>query len=114
MYNIAVAQAKKFVQYEAMKTRRAKGATAFEVGDLVMKRKQGRKGDHPDSDWVGPYRISEVHKKGEVTLVRDGQTTRRRAKAKQLKLYESQQSRYSAFYLKVLLKAKSVIILAVV
>lgn len=43
----------------------------FKVGDEVLKankRKEGRKGGKPESNWSGPFYISSISEKGVATL----------------------------------------------
>lgn len=93
-YNLAVEQAKKFVDYETKKKCRLK-PNAFEVGDKVMRRKQGRRGNQLlPADWMGPYQVAEVHQKGQVTLIREGQAMKRKVKTRQLMPWKREPSRY--------------------
>jgi hypothetical protein len=83
-------------QYEAKRKNGVK-SFIFEVGDDVLRRnmvKQGRKGSRLEADWLGPYKISQLHKKGVATLTKDGKELRSKVNCKQLKPYKRRLGRF--------------------
>jgi hypothetical protein len=96
---IQIAQQKQKKQYEIRKNQGVK-VFHFAIGDQVLRRnmvKLSRKGSRLETDWLGPYTVTGLHKRGTVYLAKDGKDLKSRDNQQQLKPYLKRHSRFENY-----------------